>query len=174
MSSVQTGAVHPAKLVDGFKIFPDEAFRFLEAYYAEGKHPEKLLRILIDRWDDFLEAAGRCGNPLPHVKAILKGAVDKTITELRPSSTVAQIIERSAPDIVDHPDLARRLRLLVNSALQISDISFPSLSEGERATAIKDVTDHGLWRITPTNVATILAWQGVARGGGPVRKCSLA
>lgn len=43
------GAVHTGRLIDGFKAFPDEAFRFLEAYYAEGKHAQKLLRMLIPR-----------------------------------------------------------------------------------------------------------------------------
>ena len=154
-------AVHHARLVDGFEAFPDEAFRFLEAYYAEGKYPEKLLRILIEKWDDFLEAAAGCGNPLPQVKEILKGAYDATIVALRHPSTITQLIERSAPDIFDRPELARRLGLLAKSGLLIGDISFPNLLNDDRSVAVKHVIDYALWKITPTNVATILAWQDV-------------
>lgn len=155
------GSVHSHGLVDGFKAFPNEAFRFLEAYYAEGEHTEKLLRILIEAWEGFLEAAARCENPLPHVKQILKRAQDKTILALRHPNTFTQLLERYAPDIFDLPELARRLPLLAESGLQIGDISFPGLSDEERAAAINNVVKTALWRIMPLNIATILAWDGV-------------
>ena len=154
-------AVNHARLVDGLKAFPDEAFRFLEAYYAEGKHPEKLLQILIEKWDDFLEAAAGCENPLPHLKEILRRSHDETIGALRHPSTFTQLIERFAPDIFDISELAGKLPLLAKSGLLISDSSFPRLSAEDRSVAIKHVTDHALWKLIPTNVATILAWQGV-------------
>lgn len=155
------GAVHTARLVDGFRAFPDEAFRFLEAYYAEGKDPEKLLRILVASWDDFLEAVAGCDNPLPHLKEILRRSRDETIDALRHPSTFTELIERFAPDIFDISELAGKLPLLAKSGLLISDSSFPRLSADVRSVAIKHVTDHAIWKLTPSNVATILAWQGV-------------
>lgn len=157
-------ADHPPRLVEGVKAFPNEAFRFLEAYYAEGERTEKLLRTLIEAWEDFLDAAAGCANPLPHVKEILKRALDNTITAMRHPSTLTQLIERSAPDIFDRPELAGRLPLLAKSGLLMSDISFPSLSDEDRSAAIKHVTEHALWKMTPMNVATILAWHGVEAG----------
>lgn len=154
-------AVFIRSLVEGVKAFSNEAFQFLEAYYAEGEHTEKLLRTLIEAWDDFLEAAAECENPIPHVKEILKGAPDKTLTALRHPSAFTQLIERSAPDIFDRPGLAERLPLLAKSGLLISDISFPSLSDEARSAAIKHVTEHAIWKMTPKNVATILKWHGV-------------
>ncbi|GAA4463852.1 P-loop NTPase fold protein [Novipirellula rosea] len=157
----ETAADHRPRLVEGVKAFPNEAFRFLEAYYAEGENTEKLLRTLIEAWEDFIEAAAKCENPIPHVKEILKGTPDKTLTALRHPSAFTQMIERSAPDIFDRPELAGQLPLLAKSGLQISDISFPSLSDDVRSEAIKRVTEHALWKMTPMNVATILAWHGM-------------
>lgn len=157
----EAAAVHRPGLVKGVKAFPKEAFRFLEAYYAEGKHTEKLLQTLIEGWEDFLEAAAECETPLPHVKEILKLASDTTLTEMRHPSAFTQLIERLAPDIFDRPKRAERLPLLAKCGLLISDISFPSLSDQVRSAAIKDVTDHAFWKITPKYVATILAWHGV-------------
>lgn len=154
-------ADHPPRLVEGVKAFPNEAFRFLEAYYLEGEHTEKLLRTLIKDWKDFLGAAAGCANPLPHVKEILKGALDSTLTAMRHPSTFTQRIESSAPEIFDRCELVQRLPLLAESGLLISDISFPSLPDEVRSKAIKDVTEHALWKMTPINVATILAWHGV-------------
>lgn len=157
----KAGDVHPSRLIEGLKAFPNEAFRFLEAYYVEGKHTEKLLRRLIEAWEDFFEAAAGCENPLPHVKEILKAALDNTIAAMRHPSKFTQLIERSSPDIFDCPELAERLPLLKKSGLLISDISFPRLSDNVRSNAIKDVTEPALWKITPMNVATILEWHGV-------------
>jgi len=157
----EAGDVHRTRLIEGFKAFPNEAFSFLETYYAEGNHTEKLLRTLIEGWNNFLEAAAGCENPLPHVKEILKGASDKTITSLRHPSEFTLLIEKSAPTIFDVPELAGRLLLLENSGLLIKDISFPSLSYKERSAAIDQIVEHALWEISPANVATILEWNGV-------------
>ncbi len=95
------------------------------------------------------------------MKEILKVALDKTITAMRHPSTFTQLLERSAPDIFDRPELAGRLPLLAKSGLLISDIGFPSLADEDRSTAIRDVIEHALWKMAPMNVATILAWHGV-------------
>lgn len=157
----EADADHPSRLVEGFKAFPNEAFRFLEVYYVEGRHTEKLLQTLIEAWDDFLEAAAGCENPLPHVREVLDGAMDETIADLRHPSRFTQFIEKSAPDVFYRTELAERLPLLAKSGLLISDISFPALSTEERAAAISHISEHSLWKITPKNVATILAWQDV-------------
>ena len=39
----EAATIHPPRLVEGFRAFPSEAFRFLEVYYAEGQHTEKLI-----------------------------------------------------------------------------------------------------------------------------------
>jgi hypothetical protein len=150
-----------SKLVDGLKAFPNEAFRFLEFYYAEGKHTKKLLGTLLEDWEDFLEAAAECENPVPHVKEILNVASDNSLTALQHPCAFTQLIEGSAPNIFDSPKLAERLPLLAESGLLISDISFPNLSVEERSIAIEHVAEHAAWEMTPKNVATILAWHGV-------------
>ncbi|WP_286762449.1 MULTISPECIES: P-loop NTPase fold protein [Rhodopirellula] len=157
----EAAALHRPRLVEGVKAFPNEAFRFLEAYYVEGEYPEKLLWTLIEAWDDFLDTTAGCSNPLPHMKEILKRAKDSTIATRRHPSTFTQLIEQSAPDIFDCPELVRRLPLLAESGLLISDIRFPNLPNEDRSAAIEHVVNHALWKITPMNVATILAWNGV-------------
>lgn len=157
----ETEAVHRSRLIEGVKAFPDEAFRFLEAYYSEGRRTKQLLRTLVEGWEDFVEAAAECENPFPHVKEILKGAPDETITELQDPSQFTQLIAKFAPELFDCPERVERLPLLAKSGLLISDISFPNLLDKDRLAAINHVTEHTLWKITPGNVATILAWQGV-------------
>ena len=83
----EAAALHRPRLVEGVKAFPNEAFRFLEAYYVEGEYPEKLLWTLIEAWDDFLDTTAGCSNPLPHMKEILKRAKDSTIATRRHPST---------------------------------------------------------------------------------------
>ncbi|MEW4491037.1 hypothetical protein AB1L42_23365 [Thalassoglobus sp. JC818] len=156
-----TVGVHHARLIEGLIAFPDEAFRFLEAYYAEGEHTAKLLRTLIQNWENFLEDAAGCSNPLPHVKEILSKALSNTIKELRQPSRFTQLIEKSGPDIFDRPELAERIPLLAKSGMLISDISFSGLSNECRMAAIDAVTDHAIWELTPKNVSTILAKHGV-------------
>ncbi|SMP45818.1 KAP family P-loop domain-containing protein [Neorhodopirellula lusitana] len=150
-----------SKLVDGLKAFPNEALRFLEVYYDEGKHTKKLLGTLLEDWEDFLEAAAECENPVPHVKEILNASSNETLTALRHPCAFTQLIEGSAPNIFDLPKLAERLPLLAESGLLIGDISFPNLSVEERSAAIERVAEHALWKLTPKNVDTILAWHGV-------------
>ena len=41
-------------LVVGLRMFTGESFKFLQTYYLEGKHVERLLRMLIKNWDGFL------------------------------------------------------------------------------------------------------------------------
>uniref|UniRef100_UPI0005C7DC00 hypothetical protein n=1 Tax=Rhodopirellula sallentina TaxID=1263869 RepID=UPI0005C7DC00 len=143
------------------KTFPNEAFRFLEVYYAEGKHTKRLLGTLLEDWKDFLEAAAECENPVPHIKQILNVASDETLTALRHPCAFTQLIEGSAPNIFDLPKLAERLPSLAESGLLIGDISFPNLSVEERSAAIERVAEHAIWKLTPKNVDTILAWHGV-------------
>jgi len=152
---------HRARLVGGFKVFPDEAFRFLEAYYSEGKFPVKIIQMLITAWDNFLETAAQSENPIPHVKAILEYANDQTISGLRKPASFADLIEKFAPELIDRSELVSRIPLLAKSGIRFGDISFQGLPELERTEAIKHVADHALWAITPNNVAAILAWSGV-------------
>lgn len=148
-------------LVGGLKAFSDDAFKFLEAYYLEGKHIEKLLRMLVNNWDGFLDAAAGCENPLPHVKEILEKAHDGTINTLQQPSRFIEFIERSAPVVFDCEKLVDRLPLLAKSGALIDDISFPRLALNTRETAINSVVEYALWKMIPKNVATILEWQGI-------------
>jgi hypothetical protein len=148
-------------LIAGVKAFQGESLRFLQAYYLEGQHVEKLLRMLLTNWDGFLDAASECTNPLPHVKEILEKAQEGTISGLRKPNSFIDFIERSASDIFDSPKLVDRIPLLIESGALIGEISFPNLQIADRGAAISTVAEHSLWKITPQNVATILAWQGV-------------
>lgn len=150
-----------ARVVGGFKAFPEDALRFLEAYYSEGKSTEKMIPMLISAWDDFLDTAAKCNSPIPHLKAILKYASDQTISRIRKPTGVADVIERFAPEIFDRSETVSRIPLLAKSGIRFGDIRFRNLLEEEHANAIKHVSDHGLWAITPENVATILSWIGV-------------
>lgn len=152
---------HQSRLVEGFKAFTKEAFRFLEAYYTEGKLPDDVLRILLHEWDEFPEAAASYENPLPHVKKILEKAPEAKIAAMNQPSKLTEFIEASAPDVFDCPSLVKQLSLLAKSGILIKDIHFPGLKDDDRADAIRHVAEHAIWKITPKNVATILTWQNV-------------
>jgi hypothetical protein len=158
-----------ARLVGGFKAFPDDALRFLEAYYSEGKFTARMIPMLISAWDGFLDVAAKCETPIPHVKAILEYASDQTISRLRKPAGLADVIELFAPELFDRSELVSRIPLLAKSGIRFGDIRFRNLLDEERPNAIKHVSDHDLWAITPNNVATILDWIGVddqASGSG--------
>ncbi|MCP5548192.1 MAG: ATP-binding protein [Akkermansiaceae bacterium] len=148
-------------LVGGLRAFPEQAFRFLEAYYSDGENVRKLLQLLVKVWDGFLDAVATCEDPLPHVKEIIEKTEDGTILAIRKPSKFIDFIEQFSPKVFDSDKLASRLPLLAKSGVLIEDISFPVLSDSARHGAINAVCDYALWQITPNNVATILAAQGV-------------